>query len=265
MSLKKGIVVAVHPEDHSVDLVMTNGARLIGVQVQTSNGSTRSGTVDLPDVPAKSNKWDISKRTGQDMEAVVGYIDGLPVVTGFLYPQINQMLSKDARALSARHQSDVTWNIDSQGNTQILHPSGTYIRIGETPDAAPVDGTNADGNAKIDRNVDRKVNVRIGLAGNVCVITMTPDGAVTMTMDKDFTVETKEGINLKAEKDIVMESGGSIRLKAATEIITDAPKVTNPSGDIIATGVSLINHRHKDTAPLVGGQSGPPIPTAAQS
>lgn len=94
MALRRGIVVAVHPADHSVDLVMSdNGARLIGVQVMTSNGSTRSGSVDLPDVIEKTNKWDVSKPTGQDMIAMVDTMRGQPVVTGFLYPQVNQMLS----------------------------------------------------------------------------------------------------------------------------------------------------------------------------
>jgi porphobilinogen synthase len=47
--LKKGIVVAVHPEDHSVDVVLSDGRRLTGVQVSTPNGSTRSGTSDMMD------------------------------------------------------------------------------------------------------------------------------------------------------------------------------------------------------------------------
>ena len=235
MSLMRGIVVAVHPEDHSVDLVMADtGARLVGVQVLTGNGSTRSGTSDLPAVPEKPNKWDITKETGQDMIAMVAMVGRYPVVTGFLYPQINQVLSKDPKLKSYRHQSDVSYTIDGDGNFQYTHPGGAYIRIGETPDLVDNTGKNADGNSKTDRNTGRKVNVRIGLAGNTCIVTMTPEGGVTFKIEKDFTIETSEGISLKAGKDISIEAGGTVNIKAVTEIVVDAPKVTDPNGIMYA-------------------------------
>ncbi len=207
MALRRGIVVATHPEDHSVDLVMTdNGARLIGVQVMTPNGSTRSGTVDLPAVPAKKDKWDITRQTGQDMIAMVDTVGRSPVVTGFLYPQVNQMLSKDPRRFSYRHQSDVQMGIDGDGNIQIDHPSGTYIRIGEAADREETAGANADGNAKADRNTGRKVNVRIGLAGGALTLTMTPDG--------DLNIECEGAIAMKAKGDISFETEGEFRATA---------------------------------------------------
>lgn len=248
MALRRGIVVATHPEDHSVDLVMSdNGARLVGVQVQTPNGSTRSGSVDLPDVPEKPNKWDVSKETGQDMIATVDTLNGQPIVTGFLYPQINQMLSKDPRALVGRHQSDVTWNIDRQGNAQIVHPSGAYIRIGETPDLVPTDGANADGNSKIDRNVGRKVHVRIGLAGQVVVLTMSPEGNVTLKMEQNLDIECV-----------------AATVKASANILFDTPKAhftgeVTSDGDMIAGTVSV--QHHVTTGVKSGNElSGPPKP-----
>lgn len=243
VSLRRGIVVAVHPDDHSVDLVMAdNGQRLIGIQVQTPNGSTRSGTVDLPDVPEKANKWDVSKETGQDQIALVAMVGGNPVVTGFLYAQINQMLSKDPKLKSYRHQSDVGYTIDGEGNFQYTHPGGAYIRIGETPDLVDNAGKNADGNSKVDRNTGRKVNIRVGLAGNAVVLTMTPEGVVTMTMEQDFNLEAKGGINLKAEGAINMTAKGAITMKSDAGIVLDAPTAANPNGDIIAKTVSLLDH-----------------------
>lgn len=210
MSKRQGIVVATHPEDHSVDLVMVdNGERLVGVQVMTPSGSTRSGTIDLPDVPEKKDKWDITKRTGQDMIAVVDYIGRNPVVSGFLYPQINQVLQKDPKMRYGRHQSDVEWSIDGEGNIQLNHPGGAYVRIGETPDKVDTAGKNADANAKPDRNTGRKVNVRIGLAGNAVELTMTPDGHVTFKLEQDFTIE----------------AGGKGMFKAPGGITLDTPLV----------------------------------------
>lgn len=214
--MRQGIVVATHPEDHSVDLVMVDdGARLTGVQVATSSGSTRSGTIDLPAVPEKKDKWDITRRTGQDMIALVSYVGRQPVVMGFLYPQVNQVLQKDPKMRYSRHQSDVEWMIDGDGNIQLNHPGGAYIRIGETPDKVDTAGKNADGNAKPDRNTGRKVNVRVGLAGNTVVLTMTPDGAVTFKLEQDFLIEAGGNIAMKAGGDITMEAGGEFRATSA--------------------------------------------------
>ena len=75
MSFRKGIVVDTHPEDHSVDLVMTDdGSRLIGVKVLSQNGSSRSGSVDMPEVSGRKNKWDISQKTGQEVLAAVAFM-----------------------------------------------------------------------------------------------------------------------------------------------------------------------------------------------
>jgi hypothetical protein len=216
MSKRLAVVVDTHPEDHSVDLVMTDtGERLTGVQVMTPSGSTRTGTVDLPAVPKKKNKWDITEKTDQEMIAVVDYIGRQPVVGGFLYPQVNQVLSADPKRRVSRHQSDVQWSIDGDGNIQLDHPSGTYIRIGEAPDREDTEGKNADGNAKADRNTGRKVNVRIGLAGNAVVLTMTPDGAVSLTMEQDFTVEAKGNMAFKANGNIDIEADGDFKVTAA--------------------------------------------------
>ena len=226
MSLRQGVVVATHPKDHAVDLVMVDtGERLVGVQVATPNGSARSGGVDLPDVPEKKDKWDITRETGQDMKALVDFVRGYPVVTGFLYPQVNQVLQKDPKMMYRRHQSDVEWMVDGEGNIQLNHPSGAYIRLGETPDKVDTAGKNADGNAKIDRNTGRKVNVRIGLAGNAVVVTMTPDGAVTFALETDFTIEAKGSIAMKAGGDIRLEAAGAVAIKAGGDATIDGAAV----------------------------------------
>lgn len=192
-------MVATHPDDHSVDLVMSDdGSRLVGVQVQVPSGSTRTGTVDLPAVPEKANKWDITDPTDQEMIALVDkFGSGVPVVTGFIYPQINQILSKDPKRRLSRHQSDVQWSIDGDGNIQLVHPSGTYVRIGESADVEETAGANADANAAVDRNTGRKVNVRIGMAGGTAVLTIAPDGAVSLTTQSTVNVDAQGAVTVK--------------------------------------------------------------------
>lgn len=216
MAMRKGIVVAVHPEDHSVDLVMVDNAeRLIGVQVLTSNGSARSGTVDLPTVPERSNKWDITKPNGQDMHAIVDYVGRTPVVTGFLLPQISQMTFNDPKLKVSRHQSDVISFIDGDGNISLQHPGGAFIQIGETPEKPDYAGKNADGNLSVDRNTDRKVFLRVSLAGNVAELTMTPEGTCTLKLEKDFELEAKGHANITCNDATV---------KAAESVTIDTPE-----------------------------------------
>lgn len=250
MALRRGIVVATHPEDHSVDLVMAdNGARLTGVQVMTPNGSTRTGTVDMPAVPEKKDKWDVTKPTGQDMIALVDTVGRNPVVTGFLYPQVNQMLSKDPKRLVGRHQSDVSWGIDGEGNIQLNHPSGTYIRIGEAPDREETEAKNADANAKVDRNTGRKVNVRIGLAGNVVVLTMTPDGDVSLEMTKDLNITVGGNATVSVQGETSVTSVGNATVKAP-QVMLDALE-THCTGNLTVDGALSIGG-----GGTIGGGSG---------
>ena len=154
---RKGIVVATHPEDPSVDLVMVNdGSRLTGVQLMAPMGaSARTGSIDLPEVPEKKDKWDITKETGQDMIAIVDYVGRTPVVTGFMYPQISQMTFKDPKMRFNRHQSDVMSYIDGDGNMGIIHPGGAFIQIGEKPEKPDLADKNADASLKADRNTGK--------------------------------------------------------------------------------------------------------------
>lgn len=243
MSFRQAIVVATHPEDHSVDLVMVDdGSRHIGVQVATSNGSTRSGTMDMPHVPEKPNKWDITQRTGQDQIALVGEVRGHPVVMGFLMPQVNQMTFKDPKLKLTRHQSDVYSTIDGDGNMQIVHPSGAYVRLGETADKEDYTGKDFDQAMAIDRNTGRKPYVRVVVPG-AFDLQMTPDGALTLTVEKGGNIEFGEAVTLKAP---------SVTLDTPqTEITGEVHIVGNVTvdADVVASGISLVHHIHDGVIP----------------
>lgn len=256
--MKKGIVVATHPEDHSVDVVLSDGRQLTGVQVMTPNGSARSGTFDMPAVPERQgDKWDIRQPNGQDQVAIVEFVGEVPVVVGFLYPQVSQMTFPDPKMRVVRHQSDVMTSIDGDGNVQLSHPSGTYIRIGETPDAVPMAGANTDKNLAADRNTGRRVNVRIGLAGGVLDLTLSPTGQVTL--------RTQQGVTVEADADVVVK---------APSVTLDTPSATT-TGDLLVQGSLAVqgstslqgvssrgtnvgnDHRHQfSSGPSTGG---PPI------
>jgi hypothetical protein len=212
--MKKGIVVATHPGDHSVDLVLADGRRLTGVQVATPNGSARSGTFDMPAMPERADKWDITQPHGQDQIALVDFVDGIPIVSGFLFPQVSQMTFDDPKMRVTRHQSDVVQMIDGDGNIDLIHPSGFAVRIGETPDHAQPSTSNTDKSLAIDRNTGRKPYIRITMADGKAQLTIAPDGQVTLTTQNGIDVNAKAGINVHADGAINIDSGASIKLTA---------------------------------------------------
>lgn len=232
--MRKGIVVATHPSDHSVDVLLSDGRRLVGVQVMTPNGSARSGVFDMPAVPERGgDKWDISTPNGQDQIAIVDFVDGIPLVTGFLFPQISQMTFNDPKARVTRHQSDVMTVIDGDGNMQITHPSGAFVRLGETPDAVDMAAANTDGNLAIDRNTGRQLYLRVAVPG-AFDLQITPGGQLTLTLTQGAVIDAPGGITL------------------------NTPLVSVPDGDVVASGVSLVNHIHSG---VVAGpaNTGPPV------
>lgn len=241
MTLRKAIVVEVHPQDHSVDLVMLDdGTRHIGVQVQTPNGSARTGMVDLPEIPKSDNKWDITKRNGQDMEALVDFVGRTPVVTGFTFPQINQMLLKDPKARRFRHQSDVETLIDGDGNVQITLPGGTYMRMGETIEVDALDGKYADASTT-DRNKAKAVNIHIGMGGGVLEFTMSANGAVTLRCNQGVGIDAGQAVTIKAPS-VTLDTPdthltGNLTVDGETSVQAIASRGHNISSNHVHTGV----------------------------
>lgn len=249
MTLRKAIVVATHPKDHSVDLIMVdNYARFIGVQVLTHSGSARTGTNKIPRVRDRgADKWDISKRTGQEIMATVDFIGGsAPVVTGFLFPQISQMTFEDEGLEYERGDSDVIRYTDADGNMGVLHPSGAHITIGTSPDPKDFNGKNFDKSLTIDRNTGNKVYLRVALAGNVAVLTMTPDGACTLHLDKTLDIECTTA-TIKASDSIVLDTPQThITGKLRVDGDVDTGGKIKSAGDQIAgaNNISQIDHIH---------------------
>lgn len=242
--LRKAIVVECHPEDNSVDLVMCDdGARLTGVPVMAHSASARSGSVDMPEMPKKTgaSKWDITQRHGQDMEALVAVMGrGNPLVLGFIYPQISQMTFKDPKRKLSRHQSDFYHTIDGEGNFEICHPSGAFVRIAKSIEHEDLTKKNFDESLEFDRNKDLEIKIHISTSEGTATITLDPYGVITIHAEKEVTIEAAEKISLSAEE---------IKLNG---------KVTISGASVRHNNVNIgSSHKHGGVTPG-GGQSGPP-------
>lgn len=202
IDLRYGLVVASHPEDHSVDLVMTDDySRVAGVQVMC-DGGLDFGRADLfcPEEKSGDEKWSMAKRSAIDVKAVVLW-GRMPVVIGFLYPQIGQMTFADKNRRIDRHSSDVYETIDSAGNWERSFPNGGFIRYATTPDHENLTGKDVDGNWAITKNTGAATHLRVvlGNAGSVKFdfhtdpsgnVSVTAQGTCTLNITGDTVVNT---------------------------------------------------------------------------
>lgn len=213
MMIRLGRVVGVHPEDNSVDITMTDdGARLAGVQVLSPTAGTRSGLVDLP-VPAQpagdDAKWNITQITENDVIAAVAYFNAMrmPVVVGFLYPQINQMLFAEKGRKIERHESDVYSTLDSAGNAEWYHPSGTYIRVGVTPAHEDLTAKDFDKKWQINRNTDKAVHLQLTVknAGSqVASLNIDPSGNITLNHVGNLSIHAGGTMQLESDGNMTL-------------------------------------------------------------
>ena len=216
-------VVAVHPEQFVADVVfMDDGSRLSGVLICAPTASSNTGFNDLPTPGAQSgdDKW-IPRQTDRDLFAVVGYVQYQPIILGFMYPQVSQLMFDEPGRMIHRHESDVYKTIDKDGNFELYHPSGTYLRIGEEPlhEHEDLTGKDLDEQWKIEKNLDRKVHVHLEVKnsdeGLMVMLDMAPDGKVTVVAKRDVSVTSQLGkISLTANKVITITSEEAVNVVA---------------------------------------------------
>lgn len=200
--LRLAKVVAVYPGGYSVDLKFyDDGSQASNVQVLSGRPvSTSTGVSDMPtpDVPAGGSQWSMQDTKTTDMIGVVGFVRGVPVVVGFLYPQVNQMLFSDKDRMVYRHKSGVYFTIDKDGNLEMCHPSGAYIRFGDSPDHEDLTGKDFDGKWKIPTT--EAVSIRVAQAGGKAVITISPSGDIAISSDGDISFSAVGEFTVSASK-----------------------------------------------------------------
>lgn len=234
MEPKKGLVVAIHPEDHSVDVMLfESGARLSGVQVLSQSATSNSGLNDLavPDALTGEARWDLTRRAGRQIHAIVGYVGREPYIQGFLFPQVCEMTFAEAGRKIDRHGSDFYHTIDAKGNAEWYHPSGTYLRMGSTPEHEDLTGKDFDKRFKVAKNTKSApyVNLTVANAGSpVLTLQIDPNGNLTVSSAK-----------------------GKASFKFPAGMLFDTPQADFTGkivskGDQIAGSISTMKHVHTE-------------------
>ncbi|EAM6792314.1 hypothetical protein E0G74_00970 [Salmonella enterica] len=170
------------------------------------------------------------------------------------------MTHGDGKLKYNRHTSDVQSYTDGDGNMGLLHPSGAHITIGTKPDPKDFSGGNFDKNLKVDRNTGNKVYLRVALAGNVAVLTMTPDGECTLHLDKTLNIDCTTA-TIKASDSIVLDTPQThITGKVQIDGDVNTGGKIESSGDQVAGGISTQRHYHLgDAKPDNPGPTSKPV------
>lgn len=214
-------VVKVNWGDNTVDLVfMRTGRPVRDVRVMSPTASSNTGLNDLQS-PASSGDFDKAgiSASGRNIIACVQYFHDQPVVVGFLPPIATQLRFVDEERMIYRHASDVYKTIDKDGNIEIRHPGGAYVRFGTS--AAHEDLTGKDFNKKwkITKNTDKQIHLHIEQANGKAVVDIAPDGAITIT--------TAATVSVNATGNATVTSGGNVEVNAAgTAKVISGGKVT---------------------------------------
>lgn len=147
-----------------------------------------------------------------------------------------------------RHASDVYWTVDDDGNVEVYHPSGTFLRIAESAAHEDLTGQDFDQRWKIARNTDKQVHVALTVANGGEVkasLDIAPDGKIT--------AHTVSDVELTVDGNITSSAAGW----SHTGDINVTGTVT-ASTDVIGGGKSLKTHTHSGVQ-TGSGDTGPPV------
>lgn len=206
-------VVATHPESHAVDVVFMDGGRpLAGVQVLSPMAGGNVGLADLPSPDVVGDPFNAELSKTRDIFAALMFLNDIPVILGFLFPQIAQCLFADKNRRIDRHASDVYTAIDADGNTEVYHPSGTYLRIGTAPTHEDLTGKDYDKKWKIAKNTTKAVHAHLTVANA---------GVVKATVN----IDPSGNITIANEGSTIWHSKGDIQITSDAHIGLTAPRI----------------------------------------
>jgi hypothetical protein len=233
---KIGTVVAVYPEGNSIDVYMPKtGDRLSNVQCAAHTGSSTSGVMDLPEIglPVDDTRWNpqIINTAIRQVRAIIQNIDGMPVCMGFLLPQLTQLTFQRDNFRVSRHASDVYSTTNANGDHEWYHPSGTYVRVAETPAHEDLTAKDVDQSWAITQNVASApyLNVVVANAGSqVANIEVDPSGNITINHNGNLTVNTKGNAAVTVGGTTELDSSGNVTIKAPQTTVEGPLTVTGP-------------------------------------
>lgn len=258
--IRMAVVVAIHPERRTLDLVFTDtGLRVPEVSCPSGMVSSDSGIWDVPSVKKPKDEAQAGSlpQDGRQLVAITAEAYGRPVILGFLHPLGGQMaFTQDDRQVH-RHSSGTYSTIAPDGSIESWHPSGAYVRLGKGSHE-PLAQFSANKNWEEVSDAD-KPTLTVIIPGSSSTdspafsMTVAPDGTLTVSSQKSAALSAQEGFTFNTPKTFEVNAQGGINLNGNTEI----DGTLHTTGDIASAGIASHEaHEHIDG----GGQgnSGPP-------
>lgn len=184
------------PKGNALDLLFLDNLGIArNAQVLSRSAGTDFGDLDMPEPtkPKEGTVFNHKETKDRDIYAVVAMIGGEPVVLGYIPPQVNQLAfdkTKHPNLKISRHASDFYQVTDNEGNTGMIHPSGTSINIGTPPNLTGADYdqkwklTKNTGNLKsISLIVPKKASIVLNTGGLIAITSLTDNVNITASKD----------------------------------------------------------------------------------
>src|SRR5579872_954460 len=268
-------VTAIY-DDGTFDLAFFDGNIAAAVPTLASLNGTNFGKVETAaPTPEPTNTFGATatfnpQQSGNpnvDIYAVVGCFDGVRVsrsyfILGFIQPAISAMkfdpaLINNAKELFVyRHPADVQVTIDDNGCTEIQHPCGTRIAIG---DVSKIMGTNILQNKVdlTDKDINHQFYKLTQNTGRKAGIVVTDSAGDTITVDGNNTITIKDvaGDTVTLSQGTITiqdQVGDSVTLSNSTITVQDVAKdsvtiadgtivVSAPTVNILGSGAVTVN------------------------
>ncbi len=211
-----GRVIKTHPHDNSLDVELLHDLSCVtAVPLLSPTMTTSSGRVDMHE--PEGNKFGEKGSSTRDCFAALALTDSGFIALGFVSPPVNQMAFDRANFKVDRHASDVYSTIDKDGNLEVAHPSGTFLRVATTPAHEDLTGQDFDKLWAITRNKAKSVwlSVQVANAGGVkATLTIDPSGNVALSHTGNLTIGTGGAVSVTAGGAMNLTSGGPMTLSA---------------------------------------------------
>lgn len=252
--LREARVIRIN-DDFTADVQYLDDGWTVGrCSIMCAFASSKAANIEPPDLDPSAQPGNDPGGDSRYAVAIMGILRGAPVVLGFTRTAYSELLFADQRALH-RYNSDVYRSVDADGNFEFFHPSGAFVRIGETPTHEDLTARDIAQRFKLTRNTDKQLYISIvnaNAAGQVSSFTMDPVGNVVVKGAATLTMQAR-----------------ALDLQADTAILLDAPQIVT-TGEFLSVGrissdvdvavgpVSLASHSH---AGVASGDSVTAIPT----
>jgi len=225
-----GRVYQIHSDSNTVDIILLDGSILLRVKVIANSASSRTGSTNLP-LPSYKNKLMIDRQGDplkeaeydeSDVFAIVGFLGGSltrPICLGFIYPDENEVLcgnnqvgNEDGTMFLWKHESNTYIRVAKSSkkgespDLEISHPSGLFIKIGETAQLTEITNWDKDLRPFKYKNPDSDEVEPVPYVHlyhpSGTSFTIDKEGSVTVYVEKDLVSTVKGNVTEEVDGDV---------------------------------------------------------------